>query len=154
MKSKIKIMSREEAKQLIKSGFPPNTAVISFYDPLDEKGLGRIEDSRPIDYSNVCHRVFTVAIHDIDIEILSEYGLTFEGYFPEAADLAHFIIQAVHDGMDIICQCEYGQSRSAACAAAIKEYFEHSGIDIFADYRYYPNQLIFNKLLAALRDKT
>ena len=52
--------------------------------------------------------------------------------------------------MNIICQCEHGQSRSAACAAAIKEHFEKSGIDIFADYRYYPNQLIFNKLRDAL----
>ena len=39
--------------------------------------------------------------------------------------------------MDIICQCEHGQSRSAACAAAIKEHFEKSGIEVFADYRYY-----------------
>ena len=54
------------------------------------------------------------------------------------------------EGMDIICQCEYGQSRSAACAAAIKEHFEKSGIEVFADYRYYPNQLIFNKLRDAL----
>ena len=29
----------------------------------------------------------------------------------------------------------------------IKEYYEKSGIEIFADYRYYPNQLIFNKYL-------
>lgn len=36
------------------------------------------------------------------------------------------------------------------CAAAMKEHFEKSGIDIFADYRYYPNQLIFNKLRDAL----
>jgi hypothetical protein len=50
-----------------------------------------------------------------------------------------------------VCQCEYGQSRSAACAAAIKEYYDHDGISIFADYRYYPNQLIFNKLLDALK---
>ena len=52
--------------------------------------------------------------------------------------------------MDIICQCEHGQSRSAACAAAIKEHFEKSGIEVFADYRYYPNQMIFNKLRDAL----
>ena len=42
--------------------------------------------------------------------------------------------------------------RAAACAAAIKEYYEHNGISIFADYRYYPNQLIFNKVLDALRE--
>ena len=151
MKSKIKIMSREEAEHLIESSFPNNTAVISFYDPFDGRGLTRKEKNQPVDYSNVCNDVFTVAVHDIDIETLPEYGLTFESYFPEASELACFIKRAVHDGMDIICQCEYGQSRSAACAAAIKEYYDHSGIEIFADYRYYPNQMIFNKLLAALQ---
>ena len=52
--------------------------------------------------------------------------------------------------MDILCQCDYGQSRSAACAAAVREFFCGEGIRIFADYRYYPNQLIFNKILSAL----
>ena len=43
-----------------------------------------------------------------------------------------------------------GQSRSAACAAAILEFYEKNGISIFADYRYYPNQLVFNKVKKAL----
>lgn len=36
-------------------------------------------------------------------------------------------------------------------AAAILEYFEKRGIDIFRDYRYYPNQLVFNKIYEALQ---
>ncbi len=28
---------------------------------------------------------------DIDIEVLADYGLTFETYFPEATDLAEFL---------------------------------------------------------------
>lgn len=91
------------------------------------------------------------ALLDIDIETLEEFGLTVDTYFPEADALAAFIRSAHSDGLDIICQCEYGQSRSAACAAAIKEFFEGRGIEIFADYRYYPNQLVFNKLLEALK---
>jgi len=102
--------------------------------------------------TNVCSRVFPVAIHDIDIEILSDYGLTFETYFPEADELARYIIKNIAQGYDLICQCEYGQSRSAACAAAIKEHYDKRGIEVFADYRYYPNQLIFNKLLASLKE--
>ena len=50
--------------------------------------------------------------------------MTYETYFPEVEELADFIYMAIEQGMDIICQCEYGQSRSAACAAAIKEHFE------------------------------
>ena len=148
MKNKIGIMSRKAADQLISSGFPKNTAVISFYDPKSKRTP---KDYAPIDYSAVCDRVFYVPIHDIDIEILPDYGLTFETYFSEAKDLAQYIIESIDKGYDIVCQCEYGQSRSAACAAAIKEYYDKNGIEVFADYRYYPNQLIFNKLLFALK---
>ena len=56
------------------------------------------------------------------------------------------------NGRDIICQCDYGQSRSAACAAAILQHFEGRGIDIFADYRYYPNQLVYHKIFDALKN--
>ena len=65
-------------------------------------------------------------------------------------NLAEFIRQAHDDGLDIICQCEYGQSRSAACAAAILEHYCKNGISVFADYRYYPNQLVYNKIKNAL----
>lgn len=150
MKSKIEIMSRKAMNVLIESGFPKNTAVISFYDPNDGHGLARLKDYKPIDYEGICSHAFSVGIHDIDIEILGDYGLTYDTYFPEVTELANFIYSVVNAGMNIICQCEHGQSRSAACAAAIKEHFEKSGIDIFADYRYYPNQLIFNKLRDAL----
>lgn len=147
MKSKIEILSRKQAEQRIVSETLGNTTVISFYDPLDK----REREYRPMDYRTACCRVLMIEVHDIDMETLPEFGLTFESYFPEAQELARFIKKAVRDGLDIICQCEYGQSRSTACAAAIKEYFDGNGIEIFADYRYYPNQLIFNKLLEALR---
>lgn len=148
--NKIKIMSRSMVETLIAEGFPKNVAVISFFDPQSRRTP---KDYAPVDYTNVCDCVFPVAIHDIDIEILPDFGLTFETYFPEANELAQYIIQNVAEGHDIICQCEYGQSRSAACAAAIKEYYDKRGIEIFADYRYYPNQLIFNKLLCALKEE-
>jgi hypothetical protein len=57
---------------------------------------------------------------------------------------------AKENGCDVICQCDFGQSRSAACAAAILQHFEGRGIDIFADYRYYPNQLVYHKIFDAL----
>jgi len=64
--------------------------------------------------------------------------------------LAEFIYTAKADGLDIICQCEYGESRSSACAAAILEHFQKTGISIFADYRYYPNQVVYHKVFDAL----
>lgn len=144
----ITIYSRKAIEKRINNDFPSNTAVISFYSPETEHKYGK---ELPVDYGKQCERIFSVCIHDIDIEILADYGLTYETYFPEVDELADFIIQAEKDGLDIICQCEYGQSRSAACAAAILEYFCHNGISIFADYRYYPNQLIFNKILKSLQ---
>jgi len=145
---KLKICSRKAAEELIEGIFPKNTAVISFFDP-PKKALS---DYAPVDYKGKCERLFSVGVHDIDLEVLPDYGLSYNTYLPEANDIAGFIISAVSDGLDIICQCEYGQSRSAACAAAIREYYNRTGIKIFADYRYYPNQLIFNKIYNALKE--
>lgn len=144
---KVEIYSRDAMEKRLLEGPLHNTAVISFYDPPSSRTP---KGYAPLDYGNRCSDLFPVGVHDIDIEILPEYGLTFETYLPEANALALFIKDAASRHMNIICQCEYGQSRSAACAAAILEYFCKDGISVFADYRYYPNQLIFNKLLAAL----
>ncbi len=144
---KVSIYSREAIETLLQDGVPANTAIISFYDPQTTRTP---KGYTPVDYSGITNPVMQIPIHDIDIEILDEYGLTYDTYFPEAQALAAFIRKANADGNDILCQCEYGQSRSAACAAAILEYFHQSGITIFADYRYYPNQLVFNKLYDAL----
>ena len=143
---KVEIYSREAIKELMKGEFPKNTAVISFCSP---KKTRRAEDVQ-VHFGNVCNRVFYIMIPDIDIEILGDYGYTYESYLAEADDLAKFIYGAKADGLDIICQCDFGQSRSAACAAAILQHFEGRGIDIFADYRYYPNQLVYHKVFDAL----
>jgi len=143
----VKICSREDAEMLLKGDFPENTAVISFYDPA----IKRIDKNYThVDYSEKCKRVFYSEVDDLDIGYLGEKGLTYDTYFTEADEIAEFIYQAYNDGLDIICQCEYGQSRSAGCAAAIIEHFYKSGIWIFADYRYYPNQVIFHKIFDAL----
>ena len=145
MKTEISICSRSVMEHMIRHHALKHTAVISFYDPpYKQRG------EEPVDFSGACDRVFLVGIHDLDPSALPAVGLTVDTYFPEADDLATFIYEAWQSGLGIICQCEYGQSRSAACAAAILEHFAHRGIDVFRDYRYYPNQLVFNKVLAAL----
>lgn len=137
---KVDIRSRKVVENMKKEDFPKNTAVISFYDPEGTK----------VDYTGYADNVFYVQIYDIDIDVLDKYGLTEGTYFPEADDLAAFIYDAKNKGIDITCQCQYGQSRSAACAAAILQHFEKNGISIFADYRYYPNQLVYHKVYDAL----
>ena len=138
---KVSIHSRSSIAELMQKGFPENTAVISFYTPSKDK---------PINYQGVCDKIFCVGIPDIDIEILADYGYTYESYLAQAEELAKFIYEAKTNNLDIICQCDYGQSRSAACAAAILQHFGGRGIDIFADYRYYPNQLVYHKIFDAL----
>lgn len=123
------------------------TAVISFYDPPTRRSP---EGDTPVDYAGKCDRVFPVALYDIDRSVLMDFGLTYDTYFPEADQLAEFIDRAVEDGLDIVCQCEYGQSRSAACTAAILEYYEGKGISIFSNDRYYPNQMVYRKVFDAL----
>ena len=146
---KIKIYSRRAIEALLSRGRLEGFAVISFHDPIG-RGRRSGEDYAPIDFTGRCDRVMQIAIHDLDPEVLYELGLSVESYFPEADELAKFIYDAKNDGLGIICQCEYGQSRSAACAAAILQHFEKRGIDIFADFRYYPNQLVYHKVFDAL----
>ena len=86
--------------------------------------------------------LFQVAVNDIGYRSIAGIWFDFWTYLSEVDELAEFIDEAYNKNMDIICQCEYGQSRSAACAAAILEYYNKNGISIFADYRYYPNQMI------------
>ena len=143
----VKITSRKAMEAYLQDHCLEHTAVISFYDPPSKRcSAGGV----PVDYRNARCRVFSVALHDIGREDLPDFSLTYDTYFPEAVALADFILAAVGDGLDIVCQCEYGQSRSAACAAAILEHFCHTGINVFADYRYYPNQMVYHKIKDAL----
>ena len=41
-------------------------------------------------------------------------------------------------------------SDTANLTAAILEYFNGTGISVFADYRYYPNQVVYHKVMDAL----
>lgn len=48
MKTNAEIMSRKAMNILIESGFPKNTAVISFYDPKDGRGGARLKEYNPM----------------------------------------------------------------------------------------------------------
>ena len=141
---KTTILSRAQAETLIRNGeFPENTAVITFYDP----------DDNHVDYSS-CNQnqVYYCPLDDIDLSTLHDRGLTFGQYFDYADDVAAFIYEIYQNHMNLICQCDYGQSRSAGCAAAVQQHFYQNGIDIFADYRYYPNQMVYHKIFDALQE--
>lgn len=138
--------SRKSIENLISAGISfKNCAVISFYDVGD--------DENRVDYSGVCDRVLYIGIGDIDREELYDSGGSFDTFFHEANRTAEFIIDCYNRGLNIICQCEYGQGRSAGCAAAILEHYYHNGISVFSDYGCYPNLLIYHKILNALNHR-
>lgn len=142
---KVSVYSRSEINNIIKQGlFPNNAAVITFYDTTKD------EDYRHVNYDNVTTNVFYCALDDVDTDYHIAQGKLYEDFFDYADDVAEFIYEAYDNGKDIICQCDYGQSRSAGCAAAILQHFYRNGIDVFADYKRYPNKVIYHKIYDAL----
>ena len=126
----VKIYSRKTAERLLQGQFPDSTAVISFYNPSYTYA--------PVDYTGKAERIFQIALGDFQTDM------------PEAADLAKFIDRAVSDGLNIICQCEKGQNRSAGCAAAILEHYYHTGQSVFDSDCYRPDEMVYYSILDAL----
>lgn len=141
----VTIVSGKGLEQLILTGVPKKTAIICFCDTTEEKENIRL----PAGYEETA--VFRIILDDLDIEELEEFGFSVDTFFPEAEELARFIYRSYETKQNILCRCMYGESRSAACAAAILEHFYGKGISIFRDYRYVPNKLVFNKVYEALQ---
>ena len=151
---KIRILNRQAIEKLANGRFPEKTAVISITD----YGYDFAELKYKPNY------LLQLNFDDIDGDVfVDEFGrqptdeerLNIEAKYhmlsdEQAEQIADFY-RSVYDKVEvIICQCEHGQSRSAAIAAAILEYRSRKGIAIFADDRYYPNKIIFKKVLKAI----
>ena len=135
---RVGIVSISEMSRLIEKSIPSNTAIISFADTKDDF----LEFPKGTD-------VLKIAFYDIrpHTTVKEHYPLI----LPEAREIARYIYQKKKEGKDIICQCDYGVSRSAGCAAAILQKWGNNGIKVFADYRYTPNQFVYNKVLTELQ---
>lgn len=133
MKVNVEIRSVLSVLKDSEEGKLDKCAIVAFAD--DEDG-----------FVNYCHNepVFKCVVVDETFQSLS---CSYEEFFPQAKEVANFVNYYINLGYKIICQCEYGVSRSSGCAAAIKEFYERSGIEIFSDYRYRPNQVIYHKLM-------
>lgn len=122
---------------LIEKGIPNNTAIISFSDTEEDY----------IDFPEGTD-VLKVAFYDVRPHTVSKDH--YDKILPQAKDIAEYVYKKMKENKDIICQCDYGVSRSAGLAAAIMEAYAGKGIDVFADYRYTPNQFVYNKVLKEL----
>ena len=148
-------MSRKAIEKLSASPFEESTALISITDAgyTFAKLKNKPEHLLQVAFDDVDNDVFKEDLgrspkEKERLKIEKKYNMLTDN---QASEIADFIKSAFASCEVIICQCEHGQSRSAAVAAAILEYKNKSGIAVFADDRYYPNKVVFRKVLKALK---
>ena len=155
---KIKITGREGIEAFAKQPFSPQTALISITDSNsdfaalehkpDELLQLRFDDISSQDAQEEFERHMGRKPTEEERHLLSEkFHLLSDA---QARQIAAFVHRVKDDAQLLICQCEYGQSRSAAVAAAVLEHLQRRGIVVFADPRYFPNKLVFKKVYGAL----
>ncbi len=143
---KLKICGKKQIERLAKTPFVGRVALIS---------IGDCDDDPP---SLINKPQFFLELHFDDIT-LTEFNRLSEadkdGYKPITDEQARQIAEFVYDVKDkadvLICQCMYGQSRSAAVAAAVAEHFFRKGIAIFSNEKYLPNKTVYSKVMSALQ---
>ena len=153
---KILIKSRKDIEALSKKPFAERTLLISITDVNDI----------PVELTNEPEYLIRVAFDDVDNDVVidevgmnataEENAVVEKKYNMISMEQAHEIAKLYYDHKDeinvLICQCEHGQSRSAAVAAAILEFRSRRGIDVFSNDNYYPNKVVFRRMLEALKD--
>lgn len=148
------IYSQEDMEKMLKDNtFPEHVGVINIGEPLDKREPGYYRTpTTSIDFVRLHNDVHAIYLYNMEAEELAENGLTKKTFFPHIERTVHFIKFRHSNEQDIICYSRHGISRSAACAAAILEYYYKKGDSIFSDGKYKPNKLIYNLLLEALRE--
>ncbi len=155
---RLQIYSFSMLQKRARTPFPPGTAIISIGDPeLDPPKL----INKPAHYLRLCFDDITLEGLRIALELPPMEEDVLESHLSQNYDTvpftralakttAEFILKhAPHTDL-LICQCQYGQSRSAAVAAAVAQYFSGQGKAVFDDPRYSPNLLVYERLLDAL----
>lgn len=140
----IQIKSRNEIEKMT---FAPRTALISITDYGFDFAELKNEPSYLLQLA--FDDVSMDELEDLTEEEMEKYHMLTDEQAKQIVEFYH----SVHNKVDIlICQCEHGQSRSAAIASAIMEYRNGNGIDVFIDDRYYPNKTIFKKVFKQLEE--
>ena len=146
----IQIHSIRSLKQLAQTPFAPETCLIS---------IGDVGEDPPV-LEHPPEHILQLNFDDISPAEFSPSQRQNQSAFSlfsweQAQQIAEFVYRYKDTAPLLLCQCHYGQSRSAAVAAAVLEHFYHNGIDVFADEqeRYCPNIYVFRKTLQALGRK-
>lgn len=152
---KIVISGRKDIEEKAKRPFDKNTALISITDSDKDFPIlcNRPDFLLREKFDDISEGTICELLHRKPTE--EERKLlrsSFRFIAPEQAREIAVFYKRIREKTDIlICQCEYGESRSAACAAAILEYEKNRRKDIFSDERYNPNELVYSSVLEALR---
>ena len=151
---RILIRSRDRIQKMSQTPFQ-ETALISICDVGDTAVdlLNSPQFFLNVEFNDVDNDVMLdelgrSATTDEKMDIEKKYGLITDDQAPQ---IAHFYFSVCDKIGTIICQCEHGQSRSAAVAAAIMEFRSRRGVNVFADDKYYPNKVVYRKVLQALK---
>lgn len=147
VKMEIVIFNRVQIEELSANGFAPKTALLSITDA----GWKFADLKSKPDY------LLQLAFDDVDNDVfIDEFGdshdrITIEKKYnmlsnSQAEQISDFFFSVKDKAELFICQCEHGQSRSAAVAAALLEYISKSGIMIFSNDDYYPNKMVLKKV--------
>ncbi len=150
------IMNRQSIEKRGRLPFPETTAVISitdvdyFFAELENEPKHRLKLAfDDVDGDVFLDELSTGSTKEERDALRRKYHMFSD---EQAYQIAAFYWKLITCGVDtLIVQCEHGQSRSAAVAAAIREFEDKEGISIFADDRYWPNKVVFRKTLKALR---
>ena len=151
----IKITNRADIYEMAKKPFEKATALISIADYDDDfvKLDNKPDYLLQIGFDDVDNDIFL----DLNGKLLPEekhkmIALKYHIITDEQASRIAEFINEVKDKCDILlCQCEHGQSRSAAVAAAVTEHLHQDGIRIFSSDDYFPNKVVFRKVYENLK---
>lgn len=153
---KIKIMRRTALQNLALETFEERVGVISITSV----------DNPIVEIKNMPREILRLSFDDLDNDAVSdqlgpnpttEHRKRVEEKYhmfsdEQARQVAEFYHRVKGNVDTLICQCEYGQSRSAGVAAAIIEFTTGKGIRVFVDDRYFPNKFVFRKVFNALKE--
>ena len=155
---KILIKSRKQIEALARNPFSEKTMLISITDANESQVHLEYEPEFLI----------RLSFDDVDNDVINDAlgkKPSFEERFEiecaynfislkQADDIANMFLRHMGEIDVLICQCEHGQSRSAAVAAAILEFRSKRGVEVFANDKYYPNKVVYRRTLKSLQQNS
>lgn len=152
----VQVLSQAELQRLAASPFEHGTFVVSVTDT----------DALPVQLANAPAGILRLSFDDIR----PMTDMRYDGYFDgdeggdyvtfaqtlelmsdeQAERVARFVSRNMQCMRTLVCQCGFGQSRSAAIAAAVAEWLYGDGSRFFDDEHYSPNRFVYDLVLGAL----